>query len=144
MMKGQYRILSEMILFGLGVLITVYVIVNFANVEDTVREITLYDQLEGVSDLVAEAVLKASQSENTSIRLRIPIMLSDEIYKISIKDADGGKVIINTLSNDVRIERQLFNINYDNVINNSEVVSTAQYVEILKNEQITIQRVSVD
>ncbi len=143
MMKGQYRIISEIILFSIGILITFYVIVNFNSVEDTITDITLYDQFEGVSDLVSEAILKASQTDNTSIRIGIPDTLSNQIYKISIKDADGGKIIVNTLDNSVRIERQLFNINQDNVINNSEVVSTAQYIEVIKGETISLRRSSV-
>ena len=145
-MKGQYRIISEIILFGVGILITSYVIINFNNLQSAVKEITLDDQMNSVADVVSAAVIKVASADNASIRLVIPDKISDSIYRIAIRDADGGKLVISKLDGTASVERKLFNINYDNtissnnVINNSEVVSSAQFIEIVKNEKITMLR----
>jgi len=145
-MKGQYRIISEILLFSIGIMITGYVIINFSNLQGTVRDVSVRDQLSNVADLVASAVAKVANTENSTVELTIPDQISGTFYRISIKDADGGKVIVNTLNNSVTVERQIFNINYDNtdisnnVINNSEVVSNAQFIQIIKNEKITLAR----
>ena len=53
---------------------------------------------------------------------------------------------VSTFDGNVSIKRQIFNIDYDNtvignhVVNNSEVVSSAGFIEIIKNEKITIAR----
>jgi hypothetical protein len=143
--KGQYRLVSEILLFGIGILITGYVIINFNALQDSVRDLTLKDQMNNIADLVSTAIVKIATADNASIRLTIPGTLSDSPYRISIKDADGGKLIISRLDGSALVERQLFNINYNNtissnVINNSEVVSSAQFIEIVKNEKITILR----
>ena len=149
-MKGQYQILSELILFGIGIMITGYVIVNFNGVQDTLKEISVRDQMENIADVVSTAIVKVANTENSSIRIIIPDKVSDSSYRISIKDADGGKIIVDTIDGRASVQRQLFNINYDNivysnnVINNSEVVSTAQFIEVVKNEKITIRRVSTN
>ena len=147
--KGQYRILSEILLFSIGILITSYVIINFNNLQTATKEVTLKDQLENIADTVSTAIVKAAETGNASIRLTIPAKVSGSLYKISIKDVEGGKLIISTLDGSTSIERQLFNIDYDNtistngIINNSEVASSAQFIEIVKNEKITLQRISL-
>ncbi len=146
-MKGQYQIVSELILFGIGIMVTGYVITNFDNVKQTISGVTLQDQMDGLMDSVSVAILKLYSVENGTIRMAIPPQLSGKQYKIAIKDADGGKIVIYTLDGQLVLERQLFNIDYDNIvlsnriINNSEVVSSSQYIEIVKNEKITIRRV---
>ena len=102
--------------------------------------------MNSVADVVSAAVIKVASADNASIRLVIPDKISDSIYRIAIRDADGGKLVISKLDGTASVERKLFNINYDNtissnnVINNSEVVSSAQFIEIVKNEKITILR----
>ncbi|MBI4174184.1 MAG: hypothetical protein HY517_00940 [Candidatus Aenigmarchaeota archaeon] len=144
--KGQYRIISEIILFAVGILITSYVIVNFNSLQSATQEITLDDQMNNIADIVATAIVKVSTQDNATVRLTIPDRISDSIYRISIKDAGGGKIIVSKMDGTASVERQIFNINYNNtintgsVINNSEVVSSAQFIEIVKNEKITILR----
>lgn len=148
--KGQYRIVSELILFGLGIMLTSYVITNFGTIRDTLSEVTIEDQMNGVMDTVSVAIIKLNNVENGTIRMSIPPELSGKQYRISIKDADGGKIVLNTLDGGVVLERQLFNIDYDNIvpgnrlINNSEIISTAEFIEIVKNEKITIRRVPLN
>lgn len=142
--KGQYRIVSEIILFGIGIVITSYVIINFNGLQNSTRQITLNDQMNNVADIVSVAIVKVATQDNASIRLTIPDKLSESAYRVSIKDADGGKLIITKLDGTASIEKKLFNINYgntiSNVINNSDVVSSAQFIEVVKNEKITILR----
>ena len=148
-MKGQYKIVSEILLFSIGIMITGYVIINFSNLQGSVRDVSLRDQLGNVADTVASAVVKAANTENSIVSLAIPDQISGTSYKISLKDAGGGKIMVRTLNGSIVIERQIFNINYDNtninnnVINNSEVLSSAQFIQIVKNEKITIIRAAL-
>src|SRR3989304_6105376 len=95
-MKGQYQIVSELILFGIGIMVTGYVITNFDNVKQTISGVTLQDQMDGLMDSVSVAILKLYSVENGTIRMAIPPQLSGKQYKIAIKDADGGKIVIYT------------------------------------------------
>ena len=146
-MKGQYRIVSELILFGMGVIITSYVIINFNNVQDNLRGITAYDQMNAVADAVSNAVVKAANTENSTIYVRVPDKISDSSYWIELRGDSGGKLRVSTTDRKVMVERQLFNINYDNVIssnsiiNDSEILSNAGFVRVIKNDKITIVRV---
>lgn len=145
-MIGQYRVISEILLFFIGILITSFVIINFGNLETTIRETSLHDQLGSVGDSVATGIAKVASMKNTTIRLIIPDEISDYTYVISIRDVNGGEMTVSTLNGNVSIKRQIFNIDYDNtvssnhVINNSEVVSSAGFIEIIKNEKITLAR----
>ncbi|MFA4820302.1 MAG: hypothetical protein WC613_05090 [Candidatus Aenigmatarchaeota archaeon] len=147
--KGQYRLISEMLLFLLGIMITSYVIVNFNTLQAGVKTMAVKDQMENVIDTVASAIVKVANTNNATIRVVIPGKVSENVYKISIKDQrdlKGGIINVSALDGSVSVERQLFNIDYDNtissnhIINNSEVVSSAQLIEIIKNEKITISR----
>ena len=145
--KGQHRIISELLLFAVGIVITSYVIINFNAMQDSMKKIAVSDQLETVADIVSAAVVKVANTDNATIKLMVPYLVSGKQYKISLKDVDGGKILINTLDGSAYVERQLFNIDYDNtissnrIINNSEVISSAQFIEIVKNEKITLLRV---
>ena len=144
--KGQYRIVSEILLFLVGMLITTFVIINFGSVENSVKKISLNDQLESVGDTVATAIAKVASFDNATIRLSIPDKVSNNVYRITITNANGGEMTLTTLDGTTSIKRQIFNIDYDNtnsnnhVINNSEVVSSAEFIKIVKNEKITIVR----
>ena len=146
MRKGQYRIVSEILLFLIGILITSFVIINFNGIESSVKKITVRDQLESVSDTVATAISKVSNAGNATIRLSIPYLISRNQYKILLRSTNGGTLTVSTLDGTASVSRQIFNIDYDNtnsnngVINNSDVVSSAGFIEIIKNEKITIVR----
>jgi hypothetical protein len=146
-MKGNYRLISEILLFSVGIIITTYVVLSFGSLKDSAKEISLEDQMRNVADAVSSAIIKIYNSDNATVRLSIPDKISDTSYRISVKDVDGGKIIVDALDGSLIVERQLFNINYDNtdsnnnIVNNSEIVSSAQFIEIIKNEKITLARV---
>lgn len=145
-MKGQYRIISELILFGLGIVITTYVIVNFNGIQDNLKTMTAYDQLNAVADSVSTTIVKVSSMENASIFVQIPLKISESPYRIQLTSYSGGTLILRTDDAKTVIKRQLFNINYDNIvpsnsiINDSEVSSAAEFIRVVKNEKITIVR----
>lgn len=152
--KGQYRIMSEILLFSIGIMITGYVIINFNNLQEATKKITLRDQMENVADVVSTAIVKASTTANTSVRLTIPDKISGSIYRISIKQANaagvgGGILNISTLDGSASVERQLFNMDYDNTnsnnnrIDNSEVTSSSQFIEVIKDARINLTRVRI-
>ena len=145
-MKGQYRIVSELILFGMGILITSYVVINFNNVQDNLQGITAYDQMNAVADSVSNAIVKASSTENSTIDIRVPDKISGSSYRIALWSDNCGQIVLSTTDGKAMVKRQLFNINYDNiigsnsVINDSEILSTAEFVRVIKNSKITIVR----
>jgi len=145
-MKGQYRIISELILFGLGILITSYVIINFNGIQDNLRGVTAYDQMNAVADSITNSIAKLANTENSTIYVEIPDKISGTPYRIQLNSINGGKLVISTVDTKTVVERQLFNINYDNkqiangVVNDSEVLSSAGFIQIVKNSKITVVR----
>ena len=95
-MKGQYRIVSELILFGMGILITSYVVINFNNVQDNLQGITAYDQMNAVADSVSNAIVKASSTENSTIDIRVPDKISGSSYRIALWSDNGGESVLKT------------------------------------------------
>ena len=130
----------------MGILITSYVVINFNNVQDNLQGITAYDQMNAVADSVSNAIVKASSTENSTIDIRVPDKISGSSYRIALWSDNGGQIVLSTTDGKAMVKRQLFNINYDNiigsnsVINDSEILSTAEFVRVIKNSKITIVR----
>ena len=128
-MLGQYRILSEVLLFTLGVAITSFVILSFQNVREYITQSSVENQLESVSSLVSSSVVKVS-GRNSAISLRIPDKLSEMDYRI-YADCDETKcaIIAATLNSFASSSKQIFNMGLDNIIS-GDVPSASRYVEV--------------
>lgn len=136
-MKGQYKIVSEIMLFAAGVAIASFVIISFSGVKDVITRNAMNDQLASVSDLIATAIIKASQS-NSVVRIEVPATISGEAYRISVIDKNrntgvctkGNDCFLNLSLGSGSEAKQVFNISQNYNIK-GDVASTAAFIEII-------------
>ncbi|MBI4162465.1 MAG: hypothetical protein HY513_02185 [Candidatus Aenigmarchaeota archaeon] len=134
-MKGQIRIISEILLFMVGIVITSFVIFTFTNIASISEERALNDQLTGVADTISSAILKVTSNKNTSLTIEIPAKLSGKQYAIILDES--------LIITDGRIEivRELFNITKSyNIITSDggRITSSAQYLTIRSDDKNNI------
>jgi len=63
--KGQYRIISEIFLFAIGVFVTIFIVMSFQGLESKTKEYSTRDQLQQTSNIIASAILKSAGSNST-------------------------------------------------------------------------------
>jgi hypothetical protein len=128
-MKGQYRIVSEIMLFAIGVVIASFVILNYQNLQGILTELTLKDNLLSVSDTLSAGILKAAES-NSIVRIRIPYEISGKMYTISVKN---DTIILASFENPaINVTQQLFNISQSHniTLSGNILLSSSRYLQI--------------
>ena len=146
MKKGQYRIISEILLFAAGLAIASFVVVTLNDLKDSISETSARDQMLSISNLISTSLIK-SMSENTTIRLQIPDTISNEVYTVSFESYSGGSCVIGdcilrltAVESRLTIVQQLFNISQSHIINGN-IYSTARYIEInTVGNRISVER----
>ena len=145
--KGQYRIVSEILLFAIGLTIASFVVVVFTDLQESISQTAAKDQLLSVSNLISSALIKSAE-ENTTITMRVPDTISNEAYIISIESNAGGPCIIGrscvitltTVDTGIKVTQQLFNISQSHSIIGN-IYSTARYINITSSgTKITVDR----
>ncbi len=144
MRKGQYRIVSEIMLFGIGVAIVSFIIVNFNSAEDVISRTAVKSQLKSTSDLVMLGTAKASLNPNSIVKVTIPSKLSDSTYLIKFEGAcTKGSSCILALSSyigDASVSQEIFNIEQSYNIK-GWTSSSANYIDItFINGDIKLER----
>ena len=137
-MKGQYKVLTEVILFGLGVAIASFVILSFQTVQTNVIELAVEDNMRSVSNLITTAVIKVAEAGVASMRLEIPKDISEHSYIISV---DGDLLVLASLEKpDINVTQQLFNItqNHNIIIMGNVLSSSSRYLEVSSEDGINI------
>jgi hypothetical protein len=134
-MKGQYRVIMEVLLFGIGVAITSFILVNFANLQKNTAIVSTEDQMETVLNSITNGIVKASHMPNSIIRIEIPKSVSGKTYKLFIQNKNNI-VAVDLEDTSISVSRKLFNLN-ESLLIKGEVVSSAGIVEI-KNDGSTI------
>lgn len=132
-MHGQYRILSEVLLFALGMAIASYVTLSFSSVRDFVGSESTRDKMESVATNIMNSVVKTTQA-NSVLIIEIPQRISEREYRIKVSASDGectiGKDCFLNLSADgISVSKQLFNISQNYNIK-GDVRSTARFLSI--------------
>lgn len=142
--KGQYLIISEILLFALGILITANVVVSFQSIQSSLSKAALKDQFGSVADVVSTAVVKAATT-NSSIAVIFPTKISEKIYVISLKDE--SIIVYDLDAPDINVTKKLFNITQSNCITEGifcaagDVVSTVGRAEVyIDGRTIKIRR----
>lgn len=141
-MKGQYRIIVEIVLILMGILITSFVLSSFTTVQTSVKNISSSDGFSAVANNVLIGLMKASENNNTLVRVDVPEKIYDHIYEIRIQ---GDELSITSLVDEnMGLTRKIFNITSPNRIIPSRVVSSAGTIEILNNDAgIVIRRANL-
>ena len=135
-MRGQVRIVSEVLLFMAGLVMASFVIFTFTNVSSSAGETALKDQLDGVADMLASAILKSTAGVNTTIKVELPAKLSGRQYFVEFGDAitvTDGRIIV---------KKELFNITKSySIIAPAGITSSAQYIAVrFDGKNIIIRR----
>ncbi len=142
MLKGQYRIVTEIIIFGVGVGILSFIIVNFSSIEDSISRTSVNSQLKSASNIVMLGIVKASLNTNSSIRISMPSSFSGNSYMISLEDCKTGGgclMVLSKYSGTINVSRGIFNINQSYNIT-GWAISSANYIDITSNNSDIIFR----
>lgn len=142
-MKGASRIVSEVLLFAIGIAITLFVIVQFNAVENNIGEQSFYSQLSEVSNSVMNAIKDAGSAESAYIKLEMPPKLSDKDYVITLVN-DPKKLLVVSMAGDQsrNFVREIFNIEPGYSVSGS-VASGSRFVAVVKSgsdKTIRLQR----
>ena len=145
-MLGQYRIISEILIFALGLAIATFVVITFSGLRDSISEISTQDQMNSISNLISTSLIKA-MDDGTIIRVRIPDTISGEVYTMTFQRVNDDPCILgdcilklSTVETGITTTQQLFNISQTHIINGN-VFSTSRYIEIRTvGNQITVRR----
>lgn len=90
--KGQYLSAEQMLLFSLGIVITIAVYFSFSTIHGSVEKIVVDDNLRAVGNSVASgisevyALAKGSEPDYINLTLEIPKSISAEGYKIKTEE----------------------------------------------------------
>jgi hypothetical protein len=128
-MKGQYRILIEILLFAIGVSITSFIVISFRDVQLFLTERSSESQMESVSNYVSSAIMNIRY--NSTSKIKIPEKISESDYVI-LADCDESKCQLNVTTvsfNGINVTKQLFNMGLDYIITGS-VAGASKYIEI--------------
>jgi hypothetical protein len=107
-MKGQYLTIEQMVLFTIGVAITIVVFYSFSSIQDHVQTQTIKDQALEVGNLILTGLTEAALSTNkNSIKIIIPTEIAGGEYKIVIRD---GNLLVGLMNGD-RMELSLEGLN---------------------------------
>lgn len=140
-MKGQYRIVMEVMLFAIGVGIASFVFVTFQDVQQSVADMSVEDQLNAVLNKVSSGILKVSLNENSVLLLEVPETISGEPYRI---EAEGGIITATTLKSGATVSKEIFNTEEGKIMQGSVTSATGKLkiTHVYKDleNKITIQR----
>jgi len=138
-LKGQYRVVREIILFAIGVAITSFVVISFSNVQTDVSELALQDHMAEVSSVIISGIIEVAESgQNSSVTLEIPEKISGEVYRITASN-DELKLMVFDNPN-IYVTQKLFNMSQTYFIT-GDIVSTSKFIKIeLEFPNIVIKR----
>jgi hypothetical protein len=115
-MKGQYKTVMEVLFFGIGILLTIYVAFSFSSLREDFTEVSVLNQLDSVANVVKSGIIKVSEQPNAIIRAKIPITVSEQSYIIRTENNNGQNCAVNELCNlnlttsgGVSIRKEIFN-----------------------------------
>jgi hypothetical protein len=140
-MKGQYLLVNEVLLFVLGIFIVYFVATSFETIKIGINQVTTTDHMTALSDLFVLGIVKTFEAgDNTSMVFKMPEDLSVQTFRIR---ASGNQLIVSLYSDDrINLTREIFNISTSKVITGN-LISSAQYVMITNNAtHIEIRRIS--
>ncbi|MBI2971228.1 MAG: hypothetical protein HYY37_02290 [Candidatus Aenigmarchaeota archaeon] len=136
-MKGQYIIVNEILIFAIGLAITSFVILNFALLENTLKEKATRSQLSLVSDAIASAIVIVGKTNatNMTVSFSVPETVSEQPYLMRIHDANGRvcergeRCLLNISTASVSFTREIFKLEESYNLRGS-VHSATRYVQV--------------
>ena len=137
-MKGQFRVINELLLFGIGALLALSVAGTVSFAVDSLQKQTEREQYYMIANLVSMAATKTyicGEYGNCTLFIDIPQKLSDEKYIIHLSDNNV------TISN-FRTGDEIFikAPKLDKTLNGFTTSSARYFVLDSTNEDITLSR----
>ncbi|MBI4177026.1 MAG: hypothetical protein HY516_01530 [Candidatus Aenigmarchaeota archaeon] len=113
MLRGQYQVLEQVILFGIGLIMLASVFSIFSLLGDRIRTVSTHDNFQDVGLFVAanlvEAYTQGKYFHNLTIVVPVPRSAGGVAYQLSIND---NGVRVNATDNDAyRASSGVYNIN---------------------------------
>lgn len=96
-MKGQYRVINELLLFGIGAILAISVAVIISTLVIPVQSQSQKEQYEMIANLASLATTKTylcSNYADCSLSVDIPEKLSEDRYRISL---DNDQISVSNL-----------------------------------------------
>jgi hypothetical protein len=126
-MKGQNKIINEMLIFALGISITAAIVINFQMVQKSADETTTYSNFHNVANTIING-MTVVMNDRGKVVVKIPDQINGEVYRIKVS---SDELIISNADNpSINIKKSLFNISSDYIVQ-GDVLSSAQYVDIV-------------
>jgi hypothetical protein len=119
--KGQYKIVSEIFIFAVGIVVTAFILLSFQDLGKRTGDYASLDQLTQLSDSVAASILKASES-NSTVRLQ----LGSGSYRVAV---ENGYLIISMADNPKINVTRFLNMGEYNIKGNT----VSEYIIIAAN-----------
>src|SRR3989344_1705915 len=142
--KGQNWIVGHILTFGLGILITIYVVVNFNNIEDFITKTSKEQQYRSTVNVVRTSIILSSYS-NSSVKFSLPYQIAGKPYNVILNDGSCSvfepcNIIVLDPETGERVSKEIFNMTQSYTIS-GDVISTARDFEIITaGTSITILR----
>lgn len=97
--KGQYLSAEQMLLFSLGVIITISVYLSFSTIHKNVGKFAAKDNLREVGNFITSGISRVytiakgpdPETDYVNLTLKIPKRISEEEYKVKV---GGGKLLV--------------------------------------------------
>lgn len=86
-MKAQARIISEFLIFCIGIVLVIFVWNTFSDTQTRIKSFTITEQLSWVADEISFSIAKlVSIDKNATLKLLVPKLLFDEYYVIKANE----------------------------------------------------------
>ena len=89
-LRGQYQIIEQVVLFGIGLIILTSVFSVFSLLGDRISLVSIHDNFQEVGLAVASNLVEAyGQGKyfyNASLKLSVPRVVGNRVYQLSIND----------------------------------------------------------
>ncbi len=131
-MKGQHRVINELLLFGIGALITLSIAGTVASFVTSLQKQAQTEQYNIMSNLVSMATTKAylcGKSSNCSITVEVPKKLSNARYTILLSK---NYINVRNFRSNEGITRKL--PNFKDILTNGLATSSAGYFVLTSTE----------
>ncbi|MBI4896501.1 MAG: hypothetical protein HY832_03040 [Candidatus Aenigmarchaeota archaeon] len=136
-MKGQYKVISQILIFAIGIAVAGFVLISFDRVGNVVHDASINDGLVGVSDIIVNAISRAVQQDGTNITIQIPKKIGDTPYTIAM---NATHLILKPMGvSSITVSREVFNIDAQYTV--ISIPSSAEFIDIsFSNNNVGMKR----
>ncbi len=134
--KGQYFSVEQMLLFSIGLIITISIYFALVSVNENVKEMVIEDQMGEIATLINSEINRMYvSSENSELKIQIPKKISESGYRIYVEGSPLNKLVL-------KLEEEIVKIPINEELNASGMLfSSSGQINIKKSQgRITIGR----